>query len=321
MNQQPRVGNRERWLLAVSMAGVVVTVQGAAWAEQVGPWGAIVKLRDDTNPYPTGKPLGGWYVTPIHATLRAGDGKLVVTGFGRKAEVNCTAGHGGTQRENSESFVVSPADLDALSDGATLPVQPIDEQSLDRAHHVLYCGGHTPLADGRIFYAGGTDYPSTLPEAFPEFGLSYGRIFDPQTNTFTRITAPMKGGQSVTPGMKWYPTNARLPDGRVLTVGGFHWSAGGTGSRSNRSLETFDLKIWDADHQADPYVVLTQHSEVPEDYHSGGRGYVNLFVLPKPVPAGAAGPFARSVARGIPAGDAKIAGENRIAANRHVVKR
>ena len=42
--------------------------------------------------------------------------------------------------------------------------------------------------------------------------------------------------------------------------------------------------------------MLTQHSDVPTDYHSGGRGYVNLFLLPKPVPAAQGGGFAESVA-------------------------
>jgi len=278
------------------LASLAVSAHGTALAEQAGPWGPIAKLRDDTNRFPTGKPAGGWYVAPIHATLRASDGKILISGFGRKGESNCTSGHGGTAREQGESFVFNPADIDAMSDGDTLSVQSIDEQAVDPVHHVLYCSGQITLADGRILYVGGTDYPSILPEAFPEFGLNYARIFDPKTNAFTRIKTLMGGGQAETPGMKWYPTNLRMPDGRVLTVGGFHWSAGGPGSRSNRSLEMFDPKIWDADHEANPFTVLTQQTDVPTDYHAGGRGYVNLFLLPRPVPAAQGGDLARSVA-------------------------
>src|SRR5439155_5840230 len=67
-----------------------------------------------------------------------------------------------------------------------------------------------------------------------------------------------------------------------------------------QSSEMFDPKVWDANPGADPYTVLTQHEEgSPETPPT--RGYTNVFVLPKPVPAGFAAPpmmtgFARSVA-------------------------
>jgi hypothetical protein len=257
-----------------------------------GPWGPIAELRDNSTRFPNGKPAGGWYVTPIHATLRPSDGNVVLTGFGRKAEVSCT---GGTSRETGETFVIAPSQLDSLADGDTLLVQPLDEQNADPTHEVLYCAGHNSLADGRIFYSAGTRYPSTLPNASPELGLSYSRIFDPQTNAFTRISAAMKGGQSTTDGMKWYPTQQLMPDGRVLIFGGFHWSVAGTGSAVNLSLELFDPKIWDANHAADPYTVLTDHDQGQAETPPT-RGYTNLFVLPKSVPAANANGFARSVA-------------------------
>ena len=279
-------------LRAMTFTLAIATPWGTAYADKQGPWGAVVKLRDDTNTYSAGKPSGGWYVAPIHVTLQAADGKLLVTGFGRKAEANCA---GNTQRQNPETYLVAPDQIDALADGATLLVQPIDEQSKDPTHHVLYCSGHTTLADGRVYFVGGTDYPNTLPQIAPEFGLNYARVYDPKVNGFTAIETPMGGGQTATPGMKWYPSNVRLPDGRILTAAGFHWSAGGQGERTNRSLEVFDPKVWDADHKANPFTVLTQHSEFPTNYHSGGRGFVNLFLLPKPVPAASGGGLERAV--------------------------
>lgn len=269
-----------------------VTVEGAAIALAVGPWGPIAELRDTTNTFVTGRPPGGWYVTAIHATLRPSDGSVVLTGFGRKAEASCS---GTTGREVGETFVVAPSQIDALADGATLFVQPLNEQNRDQAHEVLYCAGHNTLADGRIFYTGGTRYPSTLPNTSPELGVNYARLYNPQTNSFTRISAPMKGGQSLTPGMKWYPTNALMPDGQVLTFGGFHWYGGGSGDQKNLSFELFDPKILDANPAADPFTVLTQHTEGNAETPPT-RGYTNLFVLPKPVPASSAGGFARSVA-------------------------
>src|SRR4029079_14495129 len=57
-----------------------------------------------------------------------------------------------------------------------------------------------------------------------------------------------------------------------------------------------DTGAWDANHNTYPYSVLTQHATsglrgtLPPT-----RGYSNMALLPKPVPAGSAGGFARSV--------------------------
>jgi len=263
-----------------------------ARAEKVGPWGAIANLRDDTATNTANKPAGGWYVTPIHAVLRPRDGKITVTGTKRIGQDSCS---GTTSRNYGVSFVLNPADLDAGADGATLQVKPIDEKP-KAASQVMYCSGHVPLADGRIFYVAGTDYPRMLPIVSPELGLDYTRIFDPATDTFTRIDTPMKGGPTQSPGMKWYPSNRLLPDGRVLMMGGYHWSVDGPGDHENRSLEIFDPAIFDKDPKADPYTVLTQQSDVPSTINAAGRAYTHFYLLPKPVPAAKGGGLARTIA-------------------------
>ncbi len=99
-------------------------------------------------------------------------------------------------------------------------------------------------------------------------------------------------------GEKWYPTTLLMPDGKMLIFGGFHYSGGGpSGSdKANNSFEMFDTGAWDANHNTNPYSVLTQHAttglraDLPPT-----RGYSNMVLLPKPVPAGSAGGFARSV--------------------------
>jgi Domain of unknown function (DUF1929)/Carboxypeptidase regulatory-like domain len=68
----------------------------------------------------------------------------------------------------------------------------------------LFCAGHTTLADGRVFIAGGhvADY----------VGYAHAVIFDPATNGFTTLpdmNAP-----------RWYPTVTTLPSGDVLVVSG-----------------------------------------------------------------------------------------------------
>jgi hypothetical protein len=263
-------------------------------AEKIGPWGAIASLRDDTDTHQANKPAGGWYVTPIHAVLQARDGKVLVTGTKRIGQQSC---NGSTQRNYGVSFLLDPAQLDAVADGASLPVQPLQERARDDdERHVLYCSGHVPLADGRVLYVGGTDYPRVLPITSPELGLDYSRVFDPEAQSFARVEAPMKGGPAQSPGMKWYPTARLLPDGRVLIAGGYHWSVGGPGDKENRSLEIFDPAAWDADRDADPYTVLSQPGDIPGTLNQPGRAYTHLFLLPKPVPAARGDGLARTVA-------------------------
>jgi hypothetical protein len=289
---QVRFGYVWRPTFIATLVGLAVCPDSAQAIES-GPWGALASLRDDTNSHPDSKPAGGWYVAPIHAVLLARSGKVVVSGTKRIGQEGC---NGSTTRNHGVSFVLDPAQLDAIDDGATLPVEPIPEQASDNEHHVLYCSAHIPMADGRILYVGGTDYPRALPVITPEFGLDYSRVFDPDAQTFTRVTAPMKGGSAEHPGTKWYPTNRLLPDGRVLIAGGYHWSVGGLGDKDNPSLEVFDPVVWDADANADPYTVLSQISDIPATLNQAGRAYTHVFLLPKPVPAANADGFARTVA-------------------------
>jgi fibronectin type 3 domain-containing protein len=302
----------------------VVTYGGAARFDDIGVsgaptiflvdnahgWGPVSLLRDNTNTFSNGKPSGGWYVTPIHVNLRP-DGKVLVSGFSRKGASNCS---GTTQRQNGMTWLLDPSVLDSAADNSTLFTTPINEQSLDPVHDVMYCAGHSTMADGRVFFTAGTRYPSTLPDSSPERGIRYSRIFDGtnmvRIKNVAGTTHFMMGGQSAAyddpggvgdggtvRGEKWYPTTLLMPDSKMLIFGGFHWSTNGPSSKPNNSFETFDPAAWDANHNTYPYAVLTQHSgsglsaDLPPT-----RGYSNMFLLPKPVPAGSAGSFARSVA-------------------------
>jgi len=70
--------------------------------------------------------------------------------------------------------------------------------------YALFCAGHTTLADGRVFIAGGhiADYT----------GYAHAVIFDPATNGFTSVPDMNTG--------RWYPTTTTLPNGDVLVVSG-----------------------------------------------------------------------------------------------------
>ena len=69
----------------------------------------------------------------------------------------------------------------------------------------LLCAGHTFLPDGRFITLGGWDRSGGL-------GLTEVDLFDPDANTWTRVT-PMAF-------KRWYPTGTVLPNGRILVTSG-----------------------------------------------------------------------------------------------------
>jgi hypothetical protein len=70
--------------------------------------------------------------------------------------------------------------------------------------YALFCAGHSNLADGRVFIAGGhiADYN----------GYAHAVIYDSAKNTFTALPDMNTG--------RWYPTVTELPNGDVLVVSG-----------------------------------------------------------------------------------------------------
>jgi hypothetical protein len=76
----------------------------------------------------------------------------------------------------------------------------------------LFCSGHVTLPDGRVLIQGGTkSYPTTAGGA-DYGGLKDSYIFDPDTNTFTKVSDANEG--------HWYPTLTELGNGDILMVGG-----------------------------------------------------------------------------------------------------
>lgn len=255
-------------VVCLSLVGLS-SVSSAALADT---WGPLVELRDNTEMFSNGKPSGGWWVTPIHATLLA-DGKVLVSGWGRRDRDNC--GNFGT-RKTGTSFVLDP---NSLNNGGTLNIQPLHEAQQSGTADVIYCAGHTPIADGRVLFSGGARYEDLGGTNQQEFGLNYGRIYAPNTNNFTRIASPMTGGVPGTNATAWYPTNTRLPDGRVMVAGGFSRCC--DGAFSNRSLQFFDPTA--LDQLQNPWSLLASHDSAPVEMNPGLRDYIHSFVLPTPV--------------------------------------
>ena len=72
---------------------------------------------------------------------------------------------------------------------------------------VIFCSGHSLLADGRLLASGGNSDPNVGAN-----GIKDNTIFDPVTGSWSRA-APMKYA-------RWYPTNTTLANGDVLILAG-----------------------------------------------------------------------------------------------------
>ena len=141
-------------------------------------WGPALSLRDDTARF-DGRPAGGWYVTPVHATLLP-SGKVLVSGWGRAQADRCAFPEG--SRAHGETFVLDPAALAGANAPADMGVVSIDEHPDETpgwTNGVLYCAGHIPL-NGGVLYTGGARYQSLGVRGLEaEVGLSSARVFDP----------------------------------------------------------------------------------------------------------------------------------------------
>jgi Galactose oxidase-like, Early set domain len=94
------------------------------------------------------------------------------------------------------------------------------------APYELFCAGHTLMADGRVFIAGGhvADY----------VGFNRAVIYDAEANTFTSVPNMNKG--------RWYPTTTVLPNGDILVVSGD--VNGSTNANSLPQVFQMSSKTW-----------------------------------------------------------------------------
>ena len=242
-------------------------------------WGPLVKLRDNSSTFPNvlnnDMDRNGWYVTPIHANVVGLTGHTIISGWLRRDDMPCRGGvMSGGRRRAAVSFNVDPTkmfptdattakgnvhdqvitvDVDRIEensqctfeDGPTgfkrQPYCKEDGQLIDGDS--IYCAGHTTLEDGRIFYTGGARYAFMSQDREHEWGLDYGRLYDPKLNSFTSIL-----DYKMPLGRSWYPTASRLADGRVLVTGAFtdYSTANCLGASCyNPQINIFDIRKFD----------------------------------------------------------------------------
>ena len=278
--------------------------QGAsATASAPGSWSKRLELRDRTTRDPEmATPTGGWFVTPIHASLLP-SGKVFVTGWGRSEKASCSFPDG--SRRNGTSFVLDPAALADGRGGEELAIDPIEENaaSLPSWKSVLYCAGHSPVVLGdetAILLTGGSRYlflgdrEHEIEEGLRSAYVAYGERSSP---AIRRLEDGLKSGplctrndgQELLPGEtqarggKWYPTSTRLPDGKVLITGGFTGGPRSQCVRDNR--HSASAEIFDPETQT--FRALFQPEDLPpgfgERFAPGDKDYTHTILLPQPV--------------------------------------
>jgi galactose oxidase len=147
---------------------------------------AVTSSAVTLNPLPPEAATGkwdspqSWDIVPLHATLLPG-GKILAWG---KFE---PGGGMGMPR------------LWDPSAGGPMTARTVADDNM------LFCSGHTLMADGRVMVSGG--------HLDDDRGLDVTNIFDPVSETWVSGLARMAKG-------RWYPTTTTLPDGRVVTVAG-----------------------------------------------------------------------------------------------------
>ncbi len=165
----------------VSAISSTVTLSALAAQATTGKWDAPVS----------------WSIVPLHMTLLP-TAKILAWG---KFEAGTT-------------MMANPRLWNPASGPPTTAVQvPADT--------MLFCSGHTLMADGRLMVSGG--------HKNDQRGLDVTNIFDPVAQSWIPGLPKMAEG-------RWYPTVTTLADGRVVTVAG----------RDAASAEVLIPEIWES---------------------------------------------------------------------------
>jgi MYXO-CTERM domain-containing protein len=168
---------------------------------------ADVDIDELTVAFPPGDPalVGSWSSpillssVPIHAALLPG-GKVLYWDRHDYADGRPFLWDG--------TASVAPEDL---------PMIPGTEEMYD-----LFCAGHTFMADGSLFVAGG--------HIADNYGEPWVSRFDPRTEAWSELE-PMQAG-------RWYPTTTTLPNGDIVAAAGDISPFAGT----NRFPEVYDAR-------------------------------------------------------------------------------
>ncbi|MEM7307289.1 MAG: galactose oxidase early set domain-containing protein [Planctomycetota bacterium] len=255
----------------------------------------------------------GEYLASVHGTLLP-DGRVLLMGFAQDelappticGEPMVTVGRVGTRTaifDPDAMLVGSNYELttyaEAVEDSST-SYCPGENAcgAMDCTHDTYFCSGHAPLADGRVFVAGGLGvHNMSAPLYTGGGGLDYGAIFDPDPGVLSWSMVEDTLGNLMRftggPGRpytfqtyfngteRYYPTVTRYIDGRMLILSGSQILGAsdlprlpGSGPIQNLTAEFYD---------PDVAAVNAPYSQVAMDPPAQvfNSDYSHAFVLPK----------------------------------------
>jgi hypothetical protein len=171
---------------------------------------------------------------------------------------DCSATHAALLPDG-RVFVYGGSSLDPQAFQSPPPAEVLDltsgeicKLSMPGVTGDLWCGGHTFLADGRLLFAGGTNYYPPQPDPFYG-GLKEAYLFDPSNDSWVRL-ADMHAG-------RWYPTLVLLPDGSVLVVAGLQHRD----PQDEPLKKNIFLILWDLLRKIKPRLVRQQEIFDPQN--------------------------------------------------------
>jgi hypothetical protein len=194
----PAGTDRITWGVSIYSAGTLVTDD--------------YEMVDATAPTPTPSGCtngvactkGQWQVLPYESTVRGIHAVVLHNG-----KVLLVAGSG-NDAAAFQAGTFSTAVYDPVTGAFTKVATPAD----------LFCAGHVQLKDGRVLVMGGNkDYP-TADGKVGFRGLKNSYIFNPATNSYTRVNDMAAG--------HWYPSATALGNGDVISLGGLGEDSTGT---------------------------------------------------------------------------------------------
>lgn len=215
---------------------------------------SMTKVIASPTPVTNEATQGKWTVLDYNMPIRAVHSTLLKNG-----KVLLIAGSGNSvENFNAGSFKASVWDPVANS-FTTLDV-PSD----------MFCGGHVTLPNGKVLIQGGTSAYPADPLAVNYGGIKDSFIFDPDTNTFTRVNDANEA--------HWYPTLTELGNGDIWMAGGL--KADTTGA-VNTEMFSYAQNRWlptDQVPQSWKFWGLYPHMFLMQDgrlFYSGGHVFGN----------------------------------------------
>lgn len=137
----------------------------------------------------------------------------------------------------------------------------------------LTCSGHALMADGNLFFGGGSHgraLAGDIETLLDGTGIRESLTYYPVQNTWARNASAVGIGAANSQPLRWYPTVTRLSDARMMLTGGYENVTPVLGPL-NRSVEVFDPNT-------NAWSVVSDYNNTPDGI--GNYDYTHVFQFP-----------------------------------------